>query len=416
MGVNPLHIPFAVPTKNGNALTQYKGDVLKNCWEITKDFPNKVVFHNAAGTPFIPNQTYTALDNDGTGEAGQNPDGSVLTLIDDLVSKMTIDILNFLQYKLFWDIIYHKFLKILIIFHPKILAAILKPWVKKKIIGIFVAKLYCFVIKFIYFFENIPLILGIRPPPIGGDKKLVDKAFGKNETDLSFEYADGQKEEITTSTHNDSQPFKDEKINLTITQMKDCSTKEETIRTEETSRIEKEHTVEERKKSVTMKLKSCKLNVSSIFGDEPEDAQIDGGDDEGCVGGQIRLLVEDLTDLMGMGIDDKAPFQEGFIPPPCYDYAQKILEYVRTKDALLSNKGSKVDTNYNSMAVIFDPIVTRLRDYHESAKFMITTQDNSEGTKKLMENTAKISKYRQIYMNKDVLNFRSTLVGGNSGK
>lgn len=185
MGLNPLHLPFAKPTENGKALTQYEGEILKNCSQITENFPNKkIVNQNQTKIqPFIPSSN--SLENDGIGTAGTNDDGSLLTTLEDLLNKAKVDLKEFLAYKLFWDIVYHKFLKKIITFPFKNMLRFLEPWKDKRIIGRFIKPFYCLIKKhFVDLFENIPLIFGIRPPPISGNKNLLENT---DITNLEYE-------------------------------------------------------------------------------------------------------------------------------------------------------------------------------------------------------------------------------------
>jgi len=168
--------------------------------------------------------------------------------------------------------------------------------------------------------------------------------------------------------------------------------------------IKENDSYEERSKKMADVLSSCGEQMTAV--DDKDSVQTFNSDP--CMKDKIRLLTEDIKNSMGMGIDESTPFQEGFIPPPCYEYAQKIIDAVRN-DALFSNKGSKVDTNYNSAALLLDEVVTEMRDFHELSKFMITIQDDSEGSRELMKNTANNKKYNQIYMNKDVTDYRDVI-------
>lgn len=177
IGLNPLHVPFAKKTPQGKALTQYSGDILKNCADIDwKNFPNAKIYKNdkQKTLPFVPNPTANNLDNDGIGSAGTNEDGSVLTTLDNMMEKAKIDILNFILFKLFWDIIFHKFLLKILMFHPKVLLRVLKKWKDKRIIGRVVKPIYCWLSKTIAWFYEIPTVFGIRPPVIGGDKRIIE--------------------------------------------------------------------------------------------------------------------------------------------------------------------------------------------------------------------------------------------------
>lgn len=409
MGLQPLHVPFAKNTPNGKALTQYVGDFLKNCKDIDwVNFPNKKIYKKPETKPFEP--VDNSASEDGAGEAGNNEDGSVLTAIADLVNKVAIDIINFLQWKLFWDIIYKKFLLKLITFHPKILEKLIKPYTKIKFVGKAVAKIYCWLIKFIYFFENIPLIFGLRPPPIGGGK-LFEKGYSKLDpngnpvyTDLDFETEQDDEE-----TPPDSKPYKDEGIQETKKELDDCSSKKEMDRTKNEDPIKDTDSSEERKKKIAKKMYSCKLHVNSIFDPEPKPEEVDAkkDDDADCTIGFVRDAVEGLADMMGTGINEKTPFQEGFIPPHCFEMAKKIIDYVNDKTLYSDN------STFNKSAVLLQDVVRSLRDNHEAAKFFITSKDGSNGSKALRENTANNPKYKQIYMNKDVEDFRDSIFKGN---
>lgn len=163
--------------------------------------------------------------------------------------------------------------------------------------------------------------------------------------------------------------------------------------------------VSERNAKMASDLASCGQNMVA----EDENGKVgEPFSQDPCMTDKMRLLLEEMTESMGMGIDENTPFQEGFIPPHCYEHANTILNAVR-KDALFGNKGSKVDTNYNSSAVLLDDVIREMRDFHEVSKFLMTVQDNSEGCKKMMDNTVNNLNYKQIYMNKDLLDFRDSV-------
>lgn len=408
LGLNPLHVPFAKPTDVGKSLTQNTGDILDYCHQIDPiGFPNAVPFKLDAEQSKNFGSPYSAyLEEDGVGSGGKNEDGTFLTTISDLLNKAKYDIKEFIVWELFWNKIYKKFLAYLIVFHPKIWAGFLKPWMNKKIIGKFVRPLYCLVLKFIFFFENIPEIFGLRPPNITGDKRFLKGPDGKQIHDLSFEYSEDEEiigtKKLTGTRASSVQPFKNEGIYETEEELANCSEDGK----EGQNKIDKDMNPDERKKQIAKKMQECILSMK--FGGEET---IDGLKDEEkvipdpCIPGKFRALVEYLTDIMGQGINKNTPFNNGFIPIPCYEYAQTILNTVN-QDALNGRNMS-----YNPDAIFLDKQVIEMRDFHELSKSMIYMIDDSDGSKALMENTASNLKYKQMFLSKDQIDYRNANFG-----
>lgn len=67
---------------------------------------------------------------------------------------------------------------------------------------------------------------------------------------------------------------------------------------------------------------------------------------------------------------------------------------------------------YNKQAIIMKSLVDKTREQHEAVKYVFYSQDNSEGAKLLMKETAKRGFFRARYLNKDALSVRDSLFGG----
>lgn len=368
MGLNPLHIPFAKPTKTGKAITQYTGDVLSNCSQITESFPNSKIYSKPKVTPFVPSTDNTTSE-DGIGEAGTNPDGSLLTSIQNLLAKAKFDMARFLEFKMFWDILYAKFIKKLFFLMTKVsVIEYLLRLVNEKIKGIkilpktikrFIQKLHCISFQIVYYVDGAPDVFGWKPPDIGGAKDEISKFSPSSST-----------QELFTRLPKEKRSF----IKLEESLFKSYSA-------------------------------TC---AGAVDVKESEDEDDLSPQELSNLENELNKT-ETTPDFAGDGISDsKDPFQEGFIPPQCYEKAQTILDAVYN-DALFGNKGSKKDTNYNSSAVILTNVIREMRDFHEVSKMMMTIQDDSDGSKALMKNTADNPKYNRIFMNKDVLDYRNTI-------
>ena len=144
-------------------------------------------------------------------------------------------------------------------------------------------------------------------------------------------------------------------------------------------------------------LSSCGNDMKSEDTDGKDEVPFD---QDSCMKNKIKLNIEELSNSMGTGIDKSTPHQEGFIPPPCFEYAKTILDAVHN-DSLNGNKNN----TYNSSAILLNNLLGTMRDKQELSKFLVTSKDNSTGSKELRINTMNNKKYAQIYGNKDVKDF-----------
>lgn len=67
---------------------------------------------------------------------------------------------------------------------------------------------------------------------------------------------------------------------------------------------------------------------------------------------------------------------------------------------------------YNKNAIIVKNMLDKVREHHELTKFIVYSQDDSEGSRLLMKDTDKIGFFRARYLNPDALSLRRSMFGG----
>lgn len=172
----------------------------------------------------------------------------------------------------------------------------------------------------------------------------------------------------------------------------------------DSDRINDKDSPKERKNKMAKIIVSCGKGMQA---EKDDDGNLSVPfDQDPCATDAIKLDLEEIAESMGTGIDESIPAQEGFIPPPCYDYAKTIINAVRN-DALFGN----TNNTYNSSVIMLENVVDSMKNSQEISKFLVTSKDDSLGSRALRENTSKNSKYAHIFNNKDVKDFQTKIFG-----
>ena len=99
-----------------------------------------------------------------------------------------------------------------------------------------------------------------------------------------------------------------------------------------------------------------------------------------------------------------SPTGEGcpaLIPPECVEAAQRVLDAVH--EWALNNPDS--EGAVNPYAILMRPAIEQVLDVQEAGKFVLTSQDNSDLTDKLRQNTAARPRARNRWLHPQVVSF-----------